>query len=92
MRQARLVTEKDTRPVGAEPAIIQYTAAISGGAIHCEQCQIEMGYSEIKNSAAVNGGVIYVKDQANITFTDTDVFTAKAMTSGGFLFATATVV
>ena len=85
--KAKLVTAKDSRASNAEPAAIEYTAAVKGGAIYCENCILSLVDFKSEHTAAEFGGVIYAKDQATIELTSSSVKYSLAVKNGGFIYA-----
>jgi predicted outer membrane repeat protein len=65
-------------------------AANYGGAFKCDNCQISLTDSEVRDNDAFDGGAIYSLNKITLTGTRTKFYNNKAKNNGGVLAVTNT--
>jgi predicted outer membrane repeat protein len=69
-------------------SIFMLNAANYGGAFKCDNCEITLTDSEVKDNDSYDGGAIYSVNKITLTATRTKFYNNKAKNNGGVLAVT----
>eukprot|EP00347_Sterkiella_histriomuscorum_P024148 403332142 len=67
-------------------SIFTQNAAITGGVIYCDSCSANFTGTRFIDNFAMNGGIIYAKDQFNLIFNNPQIYNTKAFANGGVFY------